>query len=183
MYFRVGESVIRLLSWKRFWTHSTARGQDYGVFILWSDFETTVEELLDSLWLLARGAWRYPKMRIASSPYTIPLFESDVRRSLEFRSDCGSLAARAKRKTPIPVWEFERPQPGWMDPLVAELADLIDESLQHALNLPTRDAAILEAIKRAWCRIGETGRPDLFRLAEWIRDDVANYRMDAKLIL
>ena len=123
-------------------------GQDYGVFILWTDFETTVEELLDSLWLLARAAWRHPRMRIASSPYTIPLYESDVRRRLEFRSDftpspigtlatgtlatgtlaSGTPAKRAMRDPAFSVWDFERPQPGWMDPFVAELADLIDES-------------------------------------------------------
>ena len=156
-------------------------GQDYGVFILWTDFETTVEELLDSLRLLALAAWRHPKMRIASSPCTIPLYESDVRRSLEFRSDSGCLAGRVGENVSIPVWEFERPQPGWMDPFVAELADLIDESLQHALNLPTRDAAIIEAVETVRRRMEKQGRPDWIALTRWMHDDVVGHRIDAHL--
>lgn len=122
---------------------------DYSAFILWTDFQTTVEELLDSLWLLASAARRHPRMRIASSPYTIPLYESDVRRLLEFRSDRGRREPGSRRWKAACAWDYEQPQPGWMNPAVAELADLIDESLQQSLHLPTRDAALLDAVNRA----------------------------------
>ncbi len=158
-----------------------ATGHDYNVFILWSDFETAVEELLESLRLLAEAAWRHPKMRIASSPYTIPLYQSDLRRSLEFRSDSGGLRARSRRNAPVSVWDFERPQPGWMHPVVAELADLIDESLRNALHLPTRDDAILEAVDRAKLYILRTRRADWISRVEWISDRVTGGRIEAGL--
>ena len=66
---------------------------------------------------------------------------------------------------------------------------MIGSCRQHALNLPTRDAAILEAADRVRRRIEErvkerakeTGRSDWVTLAEWMYDDVTAHRIDAHL--
>lgn len=117
-----------------------ATRQDYTVFQLLTDFQTTAEELIESLRLLVLHAVAHPRMRIASSPYTIPLYDSDTRPLLEY---AGRLAGgRVAHFT-----DYERPQPGWMEPLVADLADLADGELQWALQPATRDAALGEAIR------------------------------------
>ncbi len=114
--------------------------QDYTVFILLSDFETTPEELVETLRLLVLAALRRPRMRIASSPFTIPLFDSETRLRLEHQGKLGP--GRVRHFT-----DYERPQPGWMDPLTAQLADLADAELRFALEPRHRDAALVQAME------------------------------------
>ncbi|MFH1267679.1 MAG: cobalamin-dependent protein, partial [Planctomycetota bacterium] len=122
--------------------------QDYTVFQLLTDFDTTPEELVETLRLLITNAYKHRRMRIAASPFTIPLYDSDTRRGLEFR---GLLTAdRVRRFT-----DYERPQPGWMDPLAAELADLADAELQWTLHPEKRDAALFSAMEVVLERIRE----------------------------
>jgi len=120
--------------------------QDYTVFQLLTDFETTPEELVETLRRLALAAYRRRRMRIAASPFTIPLYDSQTRRLLEYggRLDGDRIGH---------FTDFERPQPGWMDPLAAELADLADAQLQFALNLPQRDGALYAALEAMLERI------------------------------
>jgi hypothetical protein len=66
-----------------------ATRQDYGVFILLSDFDSTPEEVVDAVRLLAVEAFRRRRMRIASSPFTIPLFDSDTRKCLDYGGRLG----------------------------------------------------------------------------------------------
>ena len=122
--------------------------QDYTVFQMLSDYETTAEELLDGLRLLILAALRRPRMRIASTAYTIPLYDADTRKSLEFSGRLGP--GRVRHWT-----DYLRPQPGWMDPLVAELADLADARLAWALNLEDRGAALYEAFEAVLERLRE----------------------------
>lgn len=119
--------------------------QDYTVFQLLTDFDTTPEELIDSLWLLIKNAYRRRRMRIASSPYTIPLYDSDTRPYLEYRRRS---SARVEHFT-----DYEEPQPAWMDPLVAELADLADLELRWTLHLPQRESALFSALEVVLTRI------------------------------
>ncbi len=165
--------------------------QDYTVFQLLTDFETTPEELVETLRLLILNAFGHRRMRIASSPFTIPLYDSDARRSLEHRGllrgreSAGVVVRSANRRlfaerkatpatgldapppTPFRIAHFtdyERPQPGWMDPLAAELADLADAELRFSLQPERREAAlvsafevVLERIGEAWARVGHGG--------------------------
>jgi hypothetical protein len=125
-----------------------ATRQDYTVFQLLTDFDTTPEELVETLRLLILNAFKHPRLRIASSPFTIPLFDSDTRRLLEYR---GFLTAhRAARFT-----DYERPRPDWMDPLVADLADLADSELQWTLQPEQRDGALASAMEAVVARIRE----------------------------
>jgi hypothetical protein len=144
--------------------------QDYTVFQLLTDFDTTPEELIETLRRLALAAYRRRRMRIAASPFTIPLYDSQTRRLLEY----GGLldGERIGHFT-----DYESPQPGWMDPLAAELADLADAELQFALNLPQRDGAlyaalavVLERIRQEDERACGAGRPERrkWRLAELV---------------
>jgi hypothetical protein len=110
-------------------------GQDYTVFQILTDFESTPEELLETVQLLIAAGYQHPRMRIASSPFTIPLYDSDVRAALEFSGRLG--ADRVRHFT-----DYEQPQPGWMDPLVADLADRADAQLQWALEFAHREAAL-----------------------------------------
>jgi radical SAM superfamily enzyme YgiQ (UPF0313 family) len=125
-------------------------GQDYTVFQLLTDFETDAEEFVETMRRLILNALSHPKMRIASSPFTIPLYDSDTRRLLEYR---GFLVDRVHHFT-----DYERPQPGWMDPLVAELADLADAELQWALQPEQRDGALVSGMQVVVDRIHETAR-------------------------
>ncbi len=122
--------------------------QDYSVFQLLTDFDTTPEELVETLRQLALHASRHRRMRIASSPYTIPLYDSDTRKSLEHAGRLGP--AKARHFT-----DYESPQPGWMDPLAAELADLADAELQWALELERRDGALVASFEAIVARIGQ----------------------------
>ena len=122
--------------------------QDYTVFQLLSDFDTTPEELVETLRLLITNAYKHRRMRIASSPLTIPLYDSDTRRALEFR---GFLTPDRVRH----FSDYERPQPGWMDPLAADLADLADAELQWTLHPEKREAALFSALEVVLTRIRE----------------------------
>jgi hypothetical protein len=110
-------------------------GQDYTVFQILTDFDSTPEELLETVRLLIDAGYRHPRMRIASSPFTIPLYDSETRATLEFSGRLGG--DRVRHFT-----DYERPQPGWMDPLVADLADRADAQLQWALEFAHREAAL-----------------------------------------
>jgi len=125
-----------------------ATRQDYTVFQILTDFDTTPEELVDTLRLLILNAYRHRRMRIASSPFTIPLYDSQTRKRLEYQ---GLLTPDRVRH----FTDYERPQPGWMDPLAAELADLADAELRWTLQPPRRDAALLSAFRVVLDRIGQ----------------------------
>ncbi len=116
-----------------------ATRQDYGVFILLTDFQSTPEEVIETLRLLVLEAFSRRRMRIASSAFTIPLYDSDTRKLLEY--DGLLTGGRVGHFT-----DYERPQPGWLDPLAADLADLADAELRFALNLPQRDGALMAAM-------------------------------------
>ena len=162
-----------------------ATRQDYGVFILLSDFDSTPEEVVDAVRLLAVEAFRRRRMRIASSPFTIPLFDSDTRKRLEYGGLLGG--DRIRHFT-----DYETPQPAWLDPLAADLADVADSELRFAINLPERDGAlvaaceaVLERIAReetsvlADPRAGAARRArigQLRREAEWAVDEIKELR-------
>jgi len=131
--------------------------QDYTVFQLLSDYESTPGEVLDAVWLLVRAGFRHRRMRIASSPFTIPLYDSDTRRVLEF-------SGRLSSEHISDFTDFERPHPEWMDPLAAELADLADAELRYALEPEHRDAALFEALAVLDCRLASL--PDSSRNEE-----------------
>ncbi len=139
--------------------------QDYTVFQLLTDYDSRPEELIETLRLLVVGAYRHRRMRIASSPFTIPLYDSDTRRLLEFGRRLPSVDH---------FTDYERPHPEWMDPLAAELADLADAELQHALHLAHRDGALRAAMDAVAKRIGRL--PSLGRAAAWQRQ--IQYAMD-----
>ncbi|MDW8039101.1 MAG: cobalamin-dependent protein [Thermoguttaceae bacterium] len=128
-----------------------ATRQDYTVFILLSDFQSTPEEVVDAVWLLVQAALRRPGMRIASSPFTIPLYDSQTRRDLEYRGLLAPGRVRSYR-------DYLRPQPGWMNPWAAQLADRADAQLHFALQPSHRDAALLRAMEvlvetiRSWAK-------------------------------
>jgi hypothetical protein len=124
--------------------------QDYNVFQILTDFDSTPEELLEAVELLVAAGYRHPRMRIASSPYTIPLYDSDVRATLEY---CGRLD-HVRHFT-----DYEQPQPEWMDPLVADLADRADAQLQWALEFAHREAALGSVFEVLLERIRELGGP------------------------
>jgi len=122
--------------------------QDYAIFILLSDFDTTPEELVETLRLLILNALPRRRMRIASSPFTIPLFDSETRRLLECR---GFFTPGRIRH----FSDYERPRPDWMIPLAADLADLADSELRWTLNLPNRESALVQAMEVVLERIHE----------------------------
>ncbi len=125
--------------------------QDYTVFILLSDFDSTPEELLESVRRLALAALPRRRMRIAANPFTIPLYDSETRAILEHR---GFLTPERVRH----FLDFERPQPGWMDPLAGALAGLAGEELHWAMELPDRDPALVKAMTVVADRIAEEAR-------------------------
>lgn len=134
--------------------------QDYTVFQLLTDFESRPAEVIETLRRLALAAFAHPRMRIASSPYTIPLFDSAVRRELEHS---GRIAAADVRH----FSDYERPQPGWMDPLAADLAERADAELQFALELEHRDAALLQALEAVRGLLDEKRQDDRRGEALW----------------
>ena len=122
--------------------------QDYTTFQLLTDQETTVEELLETLRLLILNGYRRRRMRIASAAFTIPLYDSDARRRMEYSGFLGP--ERIRHFT-----DYERPQPGWMEPLVAELAELADAELQWTLVPEQRDAALAQCFQVVLDRLEE----------------------------
>lgn len=147
--------------------------QDYTVFQLLSDYDSTPFEVLDAVWLLVRAGFRHRRMRIASSPLTIPLYDSDTRRLLEF-------GGRLPRGDVSDFTDFERPHPEWMDLLAAELADLADAELRFALEPEHRDAALFEAlaaIDRRVAALPHSPRNEQLRSqSRWALDDVREVR-------
>lgn len=140
--------------------------QDYTIFQLLTDFDSTPQELVETLRLLIVHAFGHRRMRIAGSPFTIPLFDSEARCRLEYSSTFP--AERIGHFT-----DYERPQPGWMDPLTAELADLADAELQWAIHPTRRDAAIVAAMEAVAQRIDAEAR----------RSDVRDLRDQAQRAL
>jgi hypothetical protein len=122
--------------------------QDYTVFQLLTDQDTTADELLESLRLLILNGFKRRRMRIAITAYTIPLYDTDARRLLEYRGFLGP--ERIRHFT-----DYESPQPTWMDPLVAELADMADAELQWTLIPEQRDGALRQAFDVVLERIGQ----------------------------
>jgi hypothetical protein len=121
-------------------------GQDYTVFQLLTDFDSTPEELVETLRRLILRAFRHRRMRIAARAFTIPAYDSDTRRLLEYGGRLGR--GRVEHFT-----DYERPQPGWTDPLVAELADAAHQQLQSAIHLEQRDGALMQALQAVLQRI------------------------------
>ena len=113
--------------------------QDYTVFQLLTDYETTPEEFVETLRCLIVTAYKHRRMRIASTAYTIPLYDSEIRKMLEYSGRLDRVPARH-------FTDYERPQPGWMNPLVADLADLADAELHWTLVPEQRDAALYSAM-------------------------------------
>jgi hypothetical protein len=164
--------------------------QDYTVFQILTDFDSTPAEFLESLRLLVRAAFRHRRMRIASGPYTIPLYESDMRKALE-------LAGRIPCRSAVHFTDYENPQPRWMEPLVAELADLADGELHYSLMPEHRDAALVEAVEVVVNRIfaeeqrmaGDLSAPaavrlriaDLAQQARQTLDEIRDLRFAAPL--
>ncbi len=150
-----------------------ATRQDYTVFQLLSDYDSTPFEVLDAVWLLVRAGFRHRRMRIASSPFTMPLYDSDTRRLLEFGGwlPPGRIAD---------FTDYERPHPEWMDPLAAELADLADAELRFALEPEHRDAALFEAlavIDRRIAALPPSPRNDQLRAqSRWVLDSAREVR-------
>ncbi len=127
--------------------------QDYTAFQLLTDFETTPDELVETLRRLIVAAFSHRRMRIAASPYTIPLYESPARRRLELE---GKLPPGRVRD----FTDYQRPQPEWMDPLAAELADLADAELQWALDPRRRDTALTTAMEAVLEKIRSVDQGD-----------------------
>jgi hypothetical protein len=153
-----------------------ATRQDYTVFQLLSDFQSTPEELIETLRRLALAGYRRPRMRIASSPLTIPLYDSDTRRWLEYAGPPQGRRAEDFRA-------YERPQPGWMDPLVAELADLADAELRFALELEHREGALHAALAVVVVRLRGISRgpqqEQLLDQAERAMDEIRSAQFQA----
>lgn len=118
-------------------------------------------------------------MRIASSPCTIPLYDSDTRKCLEF-------AGRLPQDRVRDFRDYERPHPEWMDPLVAGLADLADERLHWALNLETRDGALSEVMPAVIEHLRRLSRSDCVQCGELLAqaqaagDEIAEARFQRR---
>lgn len=150
-----------------------AARQDYSIFVLLTDYETTGEEFIESLRRVVLEGLSHRRMRIASSPYTIPLYDAEVRKRLEFG---GRLPPAAVQH----FTDYERPHPEWMDPLVARLADLADSELQFALEPEQQKGALLSAmevvVEELGRRRGERGVEDLFQRASLAMEEVREAR-------
>ncbi|RMG02103.1 MAG: hypothetical protein D6741_04215, partial [Planctomycetota bacterium] len=153
-------------------------GCDYTIFHLATDFESTADEVLDALYLLVRAARRYRNMRIASNPFTLPLYDSATRRRLEFRNDWDPARVRSFN-------DYEREHPEWMDPLAAGLAEATSADLHWALYPPHRNNALAEACTAACAYLldvaaagGRLGRKAkaLLPQAEWLVDRASELR-------
>ncbi|MDR0337247.1 MAG: radical SAM protein [Planctomycetaceae bacterium] len=107
-------------------------GQDYNIFHILTDYHSTLGELREATQLLINSARKYQRMRIASTPFMIPLYHTELRRELEF---LGRLKINH-------FTDYEIPHPEWMDSFVVQWADKIDEVLQDTLYPQRRDAAL-----------------------------------------
>lgn len=110
-------------------------GQDYNVFQILTDFDSTLTETREAVRLLIKAARKHPAMRIASTAFMIPLFDCQIRRDLEIagRIQAGHFT------------DYERPQPDWMNQELVEFAEQIDEVLQDALYPEKREEALVAA--------------------------------------
>ncbi|MDR2116849.1 MAG: radical SAM protein [Planctomycetaceae bacterium] len=106
--------------------------QDYTIFHILTDYHSTFQELREATKLLLHSAQQHPRMRIASAPFMIPLYHTDLRRELDFLQ-------RLKINN---FTDYEIPHPEWMDALVVQWADKIDEALQNALYPKHRNTAL-----------------------------------------
>ena len=79
--------------------------------------------------------------------------------------------------------DYERPQPGWMDPLTAELAELADAELQFAINLEQRDGALTAAFEAVLDGISRQRQSFSIRQlrdqALWAMDQIREARFQA----
>ena len=76
--------------------------QDYTVLQLLTDQETTVEELVETLRRLILNGYQRRRMRIASTAYTIPLYDTDARRRMEYGGLLGPERIRTLPTTKAP---------------------------------------------------------------------------------
>jgi hypothetical protein len=116
-------------------------GQDYNIFHILTDYHSTLQELHEATFLLLYSAHRHWRMRIASAPFMIPLYDTEVRRELGF-------LGRLKIND---FTDYETPHPEWMNPVVAQWADKIDEALQNTLYPQQRDDALEKTRKIVEC--------------------------------
>jgi hypothetical protein len=165
-----------------------ATRQDYSIFILLTDFDSTPEEVIETLRLLVLEGFNRRRMRIASSAFTIPLYDSDTRRLLEY-------GGRPASRRIGHFTDYETPQPGWLDPFSADLADAADAELRFALNLPQRDGAMMAALEAVADRLARERASvqadpstdaarrarieELHRRVEWTIDQVKEARFRA----
>lgn len=111
-------------------------GQDYNVFHILTDYNSTVDEVQEATTFLLEAAVKHPLMRIASTAFMIPLYGTKLQQELE-------RSGRLKIKH---FTDYEKPHPEWMEPKVVQLAEQIDEALQQALYPELREQS-LEAVQ------------------------------------
>jgi len=148
---------------------------DYTVFQILTDYDSTVPEFVETLCSLARAAARHRLMRVASTAYVIPLYDTAIREQLEF-------AGRIPTHMSQGYTGYECPHPEWLDPLVAELAELADAELRFALELSHRNAAIIAALEKVEQRLRDESKVSgsdsqtLIILADAVRDTLLDFR-------
>lgn len=107
-------------------------GQDYNVFHILTDYDSTVDEVRETTTLLLETAARHPKMRIASTAFMIPLYGTKLQQDLE----------RSGRMNIGHFTDYEQAHPEWMDPEVVRFAEKIDDALQQALYPELREQSL-----------------------------------------
>jgi radical SAM superfamily enzyme YgiQ (UPF0313 family) len=110
-------------------------GLDYNVFHIWTDYYSTVAEITESAKLLVQTAEKHIRMRIASTPFMIPLYGTEIQKDLEKTQHyCG------KHFT-----DYESAHPELLPKGVSELAEKLDEVFQDTLYLEKRQNALERA--------------------------------------
>ncbi|MCL2743550.1 MAG: radical SAM protein, partial [Planctomycetaceae bacterium] len=110
---------------------------DYNVFYIWTDYHSTFAEITESAELLIASAQKHRQMRIASTPFMIPLYGTEIQRDLEKIRNY-----RGKHWT-----DYEVAHPELLPKEVAELAEMLDEMFQDAFYLEKRQEVLKTAEK------------------------------------
>jgi len=112
--------------------------QDYAAFIMLSDYETTPEEFVESLRLLAVEHINHPHMDTWISTMTQPVYESQVRRNLVERG-------LIKSDEITDYIDSRKSHPELMDPVTGCLAQAVEIPLEHlrAQGIPPHDRRIV----------------------------------------
>ncbi len=149
--------------------------QDYTVLQLLTDFDTTPEELLETLRRLILAGYRHRRMRIVGRPFTIPYYDSDTCRLLEY-------SGRLARNRRWHFTDYGRPQPGWMDPLAAELAAVADVQLQLTLDPQQREDALHGTFEVVLDRVRQQHRAELLDQAQRAMQQIDDARLQPVLL-